>query len=520
MQTQNNLQEKTKEELINMVNSLVDCVDVYTSKLQQRDTFIKTLEQALALSKQRHYGRGSEKNLSGAIQGNLFDEVVIPTNTAEITTADETITVPGYQRKKPGRKPLPKDLPRVQQIHDLPEDQKTCHCGCQLSKIGQEKSEQLEIIPAKVRVIEHIKLKYACKACEETIKTASMPKQPIPKSIASPGLLAHVLVAKFKDHLPLYRQENIFQRMGVDIARNTLAHWVIKSSDVLLPLYQLLQSNIIDHDIAYADETRVQVLKEAGRAPESQSYMWCFLGGSADKRSIIYHYDPGRAHTVIEDILNNFSGYLHCDGFSAYDCYAVDHDVKLAGCWMHARRRFAQIVKMTKSEGLAHKAVAMIATLYRIEKYMKSQGYNTKQIYQHRKKQAKPLLDKFKQWLDTNQSTVLPKSPIGQAINYCLNQWDKLTRYLEDGRLEIDNGASERAIKPFVIGRKNWLFSHSVAGVKAAQVIYSLMQTCQAHNIEPYAYLRHVLTHLPNFSTQSEQQALLPFNIDKKLLLS
>lgn len=515
METRTDLQGKSNEELILMVNSLKEN---FAKKLQQRDAFIKVLEQALALAKQRHYGRGSEKNIDDTIQGNLFDESSLPDNTDEIIKTDEHIHVPAHLRKKPGRKPLPKDLPRVQHIHDLPADQKTCHCGCTLSPIGQETSEQLDIIPAQVRVIEHIKLKYACKACEETIKAASMPKQPIPKSIASPGLLAHVLVAKFNDHLPLYRQEAIFQRMGVDIARNTLAHWVIKSSEVLLPLVQLLQTNLIEYDIAYADETRVQVLKETGRAAESQSYMWCFLGGPPDKRSIIYHYDPGRAHTVIEAVLDKFSGYLHCDGFSAYDSYAIDHDVELVGCWMHARRRFAEIVKMTSSKGLAHEAVAMIANLYRIEKTMKTQDYNPNQIVQHRQKQAKPLLDKLKQWLDTNQPTVLPKSPIGQAINYCLNQWDKLTRYLEDGRLGIDNGLSERAIKPFVIGRKNWLFAQSVAGVKAAQSIYSIIQTCRAHKIEPYAYLRYVLTQLPNLSTQADYQTLLPFNIDKTLL--
>ena len=185
--------------------------------------------------------------------------------------------MPAHQRKKSGRKPLPKDLPRVQQVHDLAECDKTCACGVELTQIGTETTEQLDIIPAKVQVIEHVRLKYACKSCEETIITAAAPRLPIPKSIATPGTLAHVLVSKYKDHLPLYRQESIFQRMGVDVARNTLSNWVINAAEVLLPIYERLQQNIIDYDIAYADETRVQVLKEPGRAATAHSYMWTFM---------------------------------------------------------------------------------------------------------------------------------------------------------------------------------------------------------------------------------------------------
>ena len=517
MKTNTNLHIKSKEELMSVIGSLENDLVHAQQKIQQRDSFIQELQHALLLAKQRHFGRKSEKDLDGAIQHNLFNEAVEPTNLIEVEQADETITIPGHQRKKIGRKALPQNLPRVQIIHDLLEEEKVCPCGCQLTLIGEEKSEQLDIIPAKVQVLEHVKLKYACKACEETIKTAS-PKQPIPKSIASAGLLAHVLVSKFKDHLPLYRQESIFQRMGVDIARNTLAHWVIKSGELLLPLYKLLQDNIINYDIAYADETRVQVLNEPGRNPEAQSYMWCFIGGSPDKRSVIYHYDPGRAHTIVETVLDDFTGYLHCDGYGAYDTYASDHSVQLVGCWMHARRRFIEITKVTKTKGLAHQAVAMIAKLYHIERKIKTLNFNHEQIYHYRQQHAKPLLDTFKKWLDDHLTKVLPKSPIGEAIKYTLGQWHKLIRYLDDGRLEIDNGLSERTIKPFVIGRKNWLFSDSVAGVKAAEIIYSIIETCSLHKIEPYMYLRRVLAKLPSVNTESELQALLPFNIDKKSL--
>lgn len=513
------LQKKPRDELLQIISSLTQTVDAQQEKLRQRESFIKTLEEMLALEKQRRFGRKSEKNVEGIYQGSLFDEAIMPENPVEVEQAEETITVPEHTRKKRGRKPLPKDLPRIQQIYDLPEADKICACGCELTRIGEEKTEQLDYIPAKVQVIEHIKLKYACKHCHDTIKTSPMPKQPIPKSIASPGLLAHVLVSKYKDHLPLYRQEAIFQRLGIDIARHTLSLWMIRCGECLLPLYKLLQHQITTYDIAYADETRVQVLKEPERPPDTQSYMWCFIGGPPDKRSVIYQYDPGRAHTVIESVLEDFQGYLHCDGYVAYDTYASDHEVKLTGCWMHARRRFVEITKTTKKEGLAHQAVATIAKLYRIEKAMKAQHLRAEQIKAYRLKHAKPILDQFKAWLEKHLNTTLPQSPIGKSIAYCLNHWHKLICYLEDGRLDIDNGLTERAIKLFVIGRNNWMFSNSVAGVEAGKIIYSIIQTCQYHQVEPYAYLRYVLTHLPNMQTEQEIEAILPFNIDRKILL-
>jgi transposase len=331
--------------------------------------------------------------------------------------------------------------------------------------------------------------------------------------------LAHIAVSKFCDYLPLYRMEGILQRMGVDIARNTLSHWMIKISELLLPIYKLLQHNIITYDISFADETPVQVLKEPDRPPESKSYMWVFIGGTPEKHSIIYHYNVSRGHAVPLSILEDFKGWLHCDGHSAYDTYAkVNPAAILLGCWMHARRRFYDITKTIKTEGLAHKAVKRIAKLYRIEDEIKQKCTSPQAVYEYRQQHAKPLINEFKQWLDDNVHHVRPKSPLGDAFGYALNQWHKLTRYLDDGRLEMDNGESERKIKPFVMGRKAWLFCDSVAGAKAAEIIYSVIETAKHHKVEPYSYLRYVLTHLPNITTESELEALLPFNIDRTLL--
>jgi transposase len=502
------LQKKTKEELI----------EIFLSSCKDYEQTIESLRHQLNNALRHRFGVSSEKNTDSSAQGNLFDEAIEPDNQKEIEQAEEVITVPQHKRTKRGRKSLPKNLPRLPVVHDLDEEDKICSCGCTLQKIGEEITEQLDIVPAKVQVIENIKYKYACKQCGETIKTAKAPKQPIPGSIATAGTLSHVITSKFCDHLPLYRQEAIFQRMGVDIARNTLSNWVIKSAELLLPLYKLAQQNIIDHDIAYADETRVQVLKEPDRHAESQSYMWVFIGGHVSQKAVVFHYNASRAHTVIEDMLDDFSGFLHCDGFSGYDTYASDRNVELIACWMHCRRKFYDVAKGVKSGGLANKAVKLIAKLYKVEKNIKSLNLPLDKIAEYRIEHAKPILNKFRDFVTEHINKVLPKSPLGAALTYANNQWPKLIRYIDDGRLEIDNGLSERAIRPFAIGRKNYLFFNSISGVKAGEVLYSLIETCKVHKIEPYLYLHHVLEKIPAAHSMQELEQLMPYNIDRSLL--
>lgn len=496
---QSQLQEKSKDELLQII--------------AENEITIESLRHQLNNALRHRFGKKSEKDSGNGAQLSLLDEAAVPENVVEIIEADETISVPAHQRKKPGRKPLPKDLPRVQKYYDLEESEKVCSCGCLLSKIGEEKTEQLDIIPAKIQVIENIKLKYACKSCEGNLKTGKAPIQPIPKSIASAGLLAHIIVSKYKDHLPLYRQENMFNRLGIDIPRNTLAHWMIKSAQLLEPLYKLGQYSITKGDIAYADETRLQVLKEKDRPPDAHSFMWIFIGGEPNKRFVLYHYNPSRAHTVIRDILEDFKGWLHADGFSAYDTFACNRDVKLVGCWMHCRRKFYEITKTIKSEGFAHQAIRMIAKLYKIEDEIKTQRLEIPQIFSMRQEKSKPILKEFRKFIDEGLHKILPKSPLGQAFSYAHNQWEKLIRYIDDGRLEIDNGLSERTIKQFVIGRKNWMFCDSIEGAKAAEVLFSLIETCVIHGVEPYTYLRHVLSIIPNTKTESELELLMPYNI-------
>lgn len=510
MKTYENYNNKTKEELLKLIAE-------QNTHIIQLAKQVQILEEYVQAHKHRQFANKSEKLSREQIS--LFDEAQLPKQPEKITAAEEEIQVASYSRvKSSGRKPLPKDLPRVQRIYDLEDTEKSCPCGCTLTHISDEKSEQLEIIPAKVYVIEHIKKKYACKACEETIKTAKMPPLPIPRSIAASGLLSHVLTSKFQDHLPLFRQEQILKRIGVDLPRSTLCLWVIKCAALLKPLMKLIYDYIINYDIAYADETTLQVIKETSKGISSKKYMWLFSGGPPDKFSFYYEYHPSRSHEVAKNFFEDYKGYVHCDGYGAYDTLAANNkDITLVGCLYHARRKFVEVIKIMKSkDGVAVDIINYIAKLAKIEEDIKEKAPQEK--YQIRLDRAKPLLDALQDYLIINQPNIPPKSLLGKAVSYTLNQWPKLLTYLQDGRLDNNNNRSERAIKPFVIGRKGWLFANSVEGAHAAATIFSLVETCKYHGVEPYDYFRYVLNAIPRCKTLADLEALLPFNIDKKIL--
>ena len=484
-------------------------------KRQLRDK-ITTLEEQLNLLLHKRYGPSSEQ--APADQLRLFNEAEAAVAESSSAAEDETSTVAEHERKKPGRKPLPESLPRIRVEHDLPETEKLCSCGCQLTRIGESISEQLDIIPAQVRVIQHVRPKYACKGCEETIRTARLPAQPIPKSNASPGLLAHIAVAKYQDALPLYRQEKILQRIGMDIPRATLANWMIKLGGLIQPLINLLQDKLLAYDIIGMDETTLQVLKEPGREATSKSYLWVQRGGPPDQPVVLFHYDPSRSQSVADHLLSGYQGFLQVDGYSAYDAIdAKRADITLVGCWAHARRKFDEAVKAQGEKGKAGKAMmglSYIRKLYPIEKALKLKKASAQNRYQTRLEQARPVLDDLHSWLEKSLSEVPPHTATGKALVYLHNQWEKLIRYLDDGRLSIDNNATEQAIKPFVIGRKNWLFADTVKGAEASANLYSLIETAKANGLEPYHYLRYVFTELPKADSLEQVEALLPGNIN------
>lgn len=488
--------------------------------LKHQESTIELLCHQLYLFKHVRFGRKTEKGDVAAQLEMQFDEAipVVVGKTNESSSEDtETIT---YTRNKKGkgRKALPKSLPYIEQVHDLTEAEKQCACGCTMTHIGDVVSEQLDVVPQMTFRVVHIRKKYACKGCEENIKSAKLPKQPIPQSIASPGMLAAVINSKFHYHMPLYRQEAMFAQAGVPITRGTLSDWVIKAADLLAPLIPLMEADIHDYDIAFVDETRVQVLKEKGRAATQQSFMWLFIGGSPEKRAFVYQYHPTRSHQIPLLFFQDFKGYVHADCYDAYVKMDKLPHIQHVACLAHARRYFVDATKVSKKKGLAHQVIELMAKLYHLESQLKEQQANSDFIYEQRQKIATPLFAEIKALVENNLPKVLPKSPLGQAAHYLLNHWHALMRYLDDGRLEIDNNRSERAIKPFVIGRKNWLFHGNDIGAKAGGILFSLIETCKHHHIDPFSWLKYVLTHIRDAHTIEQLEPLLPYNINPKLL--
>jgi hypothetical protein len=290
---------------------------------------------------------------------------------------------------------------------------------------------------------------------------------------------------------------------------------MIKAGALIQPLINLLQDRLLSADILQMDETPVQVLKEPGKTAQSKSYLWVQRGGPPQKPIVLYHYDPGRGAEVAKRLLEGFSGYLQTDGYAGYHAAVAVHGLTPVGCMAHARRKFMEAVKAqgrNKKRGKAHRGLTLIQKLYRIEK--RARQLSPEDRYQQRQQQAKPLLDEIRAWLDQVLPQVPPTSATGKALHYLHNEWSKLVRYLDDGRLEIDNNAAENAIRPFVLGRKNWLFSDSVHGVKASANLYSLIETAKANRLEPYAYLRYLFTELPKAHSVEQIEALLPENVD------
>jgi len=487
--------------------------------LKSKDNIIKFLEERITQKLIEKYGRRSEK--FDPNQYGLFDEPLEIEDEKAKAELPETITVPAYERKKNcGRKPLPKHLPREIIKHDLTEAEKVCACGTDLHCIGHDKAEQLEYIPARYKVLQHITYKYACRSCDEGVKAAKRSKPLIPKSIITPGLASYVIVAKFCDHLPLYRQEKIFKRQQITIARGTLGDWIVKLSVLCAPLLTALKTSIMSGGYVQADETPVQILKLPDKDKPSKAYMWVARGGPPEKIAILYEFHPSRSGECARKLLTGFKGKLQTDAYQGYNQFQTDKDIELYGCIAHARRKFMDIVKATKQEGLASEAVNIISKLYRVETHARDEKLSNGLRYALRQEKSKPILEHLKSWLLRNKQNVPPESSIGKAIAYSLNHWGTLAKYIDDGEVEIDNNLIENAIRPFALGRKNWLFVGNEQGAKASALFYSLVETCRAHEIEPYAYLKYLFSQLHNIDKDKPEaiKQLLPHYIDRELL--
>ncbi|EKD73210.1 MAG: hypothetical protein ACD_45C00403G0002 [uncultured bacterium] len=472
-----------------------------------KERYIRLLEE-FKLEKSRHYGTSSEKNI---YQSDLFDESGVEVECELKDQLDDTIDVDGYQRKKhPIRRPIPKDMPREVIIHDIAEHEKTCGCGAQLVRIGEVISEQIKYIPAKLSVVQHVRPKYVCKPCQENVKIAPMPSLLLPKSIATPELVAYTIIAKYCDHIPLYRQQNIWDRLGIDMPRSSLCGWILKVSELCEPLVKLLRENIIAYDYAQADETTVQVLDEIGRSNKTKSYIWCYRGGGIYP-SIVYEYQETRGGYHAEEFLSGFKGFLQSDAYSGYNFANKDNDIVRVGCMAHARRKFADIIKISKTtNGLANEAVKFFKALYKIEKEVRDGNLSSQDRFDLRVEKSTPILKSFKIWLDNHLTKTPVQSKIGEAIRYTQSNWELLNNYLKDGRIEIDNNLLENAIRPFALGRKNWMFMGSPSGARAGATFYTLIETCKANGIEPYLYLCSMLHRIRECLTENDYRKLLP----------
>jgi transposase len=479
------------------------------------------LLEEISLLRAQLYGRKSEKFKpeDGPQPLPLFD---MPEPTDGVDEPEEETHIPAHDRKKRGRKALPDNLPRVERFHDIDATDKICGCGCELSRIGEEVSEQLDVIPARVQVIRHIRPKYACKNCEgveddgPTIKIAPVPPQIIPKSIASPGLLSHILTAKFVDHTPFYHQEKQLVRLGVKVSRTSMCKWAMQAASACQPLLNLLQDEVLSAYFINIDETPLQVLQEPGRSPTTKSYMWVFRRGDPDRTVLLFQYQATRSGDVVRTFLRDFQGYVQTDGYAGYNFLDDEKNIRHIGCWAHTRRGFMDVIKAqgkNRKSGAADEAMKYIKKLYALERHARKSGFSIEEIYHMRQTEAKPILDNFKKWLSKKSLQTPPKGLLGKAVSYALNQWHRLTGYLEDGNLTPDNNMAENSIRPFVVGRKNWLFSGTPEGAEASALLYSLIETAKANRLEPYAYLRYIFEKLPTASSLADYEALLPWNI-------
>jgi transposase len=501
---------------------------------------IDNLQHQLQCLLRRLFGRSAEK--VDPKQLLLFNDLLqqlAPETPAAEPVAPEAPATPKSANGH-GRRRLPANLERRQVLHDLPEEEKPCPCcGKMRHVIGRETSEQLDYVPAKVTVIEHVRLKYACPACEAQaapdgpqIATAEKPLAPIEKGLAAPGLLAYVIVSKYGDHLPLHRLETILQRHGIEIARSTMCDWAAQCADVLRPLYDLMIENVLQSKVIHTDDTPVDVLDRKLNQTRTGRF-WDYLGDSEHPHTV-FAYTPSRSRDGPMQFLKDWGKdervYLQADAFGGYDGIyrgEAGGQVTEVACWAHARRKFydARHSDATAST----QALAYIRLLYDVETQAKESAQNSgvdpeteaqqfreklvAERYRLRQESAVSRLRQFEEWLESRQAqgggTALPKSPMGQAITYALNQWDALSVYTTDGRLAIDNNAAENALRRVAVGRKNWLFCGSDNGGHTAAVLFSLIATCQRHRVEPFAYLRDVLEYIAA-TPLSQLDQLLP----------
>ncbi len=493
------------------MNAAAPAEEISTLKaaLAEREARIQWLESEMAKLKQMLFGPRSERLQTLGEDGQLPLWGEIPEDAPVASPVEFKTVVKSPAKGKPKRAALPGHLPRESVVLPLSAEARACpECGGERPVIGYEASERLDYVPATLKVVETRREKCACPNCQGRLATAPAPAQVIEQGIPLPGLLAHVLAAKFAYHLPLYRIEQIFAHQGVPIARATLCDWVLGCGAALKPLAERMLALLKQQAVIFSDDTTVQV-QSPGKTRETR--FWVYTGHSPP--IVVYDHTETRAGKHPKARLEGYRGYLQADAYSGYDQVFADGKIREVACWAHARRKFFEIAKQAESGKRisAHDALDFIGRLYAVEHEAKDAGLDADGIRRLRQEKARPVLGQFKDWLEERLRELAPKTPTAKAIGYALKNWQALERYTDDGRLEIDNNRAERAIRPLAIGRKNWIFLGSPRGGEAAATVFSLVQTCKELGIDPEAYLKDVLTRLPA-TKQKDIDGLLPHN--------
>ena len=475
------------------------------------------LEQ-LKLSKKKLFGRSSEQ-----AEQLVMDQLSLTMNEAEAyifgmnSAGKAPVTVKAYERKRQSGNVLdvvPEGTPAEVVEHRLPENERICSaCGSEMVEIGKEVRRSLMMKPAEFWVREDVYYTYACKNCEQETGEANIvkaAKEPalLPGSFASAEAVAHIMTQKFVMYSPLYRLQQEFERQGLKLSRQTMANWLLNTSEKWLrPVYDTLREQLRKESVLHADETTLQVLKEPGRSSASKSYMWLYrTSGCAEQAIVLHEYQSTRKAEHAENFLKGFSGWLHADGYQGY--HKLPENIRVVGCWAHARRKFDEALQTLPKEdrkgSLAATGECYCTRLFQLEESFAE--LTPEERYAKRLEQEKPVLDALLAWANETISKTAPKSALGKALYYLLEQWPYLVRYLEDGRLELSNNRAERSIKPFVMGRKNWLFSNTPKGADASAIIYSIMETAKESGLKPFEYFQHLLEELPQIDRTDKEK--------------
>ncbi len=483
------------------------------ARIAELEVLVKFYEEQFRLSKHRQFGSSSEK-IAHSDQLGLFDEVE---NAADLQKPEPKLEDIAYTRRKRigKRKDDLSVLPVETVEYKLPEEERSCSkCGETLHEMGHDTRRELVVIPAQVKVVEHKRAVYSCRNCEKhgehvPFVKAAMPEPLLSGSLASPSAVAHIMTQKYVMHAPLYRQEQDWKRQGVSLSRQTMANWIIRcSNDWFVPVYERMKALLLMQDVLHADETTVQILREPNKPAVSNSYMWLYRTSADTKQQIVvFEYQPSRSSAHPKQFLKDFKGFLHTDGYAAYHTLP---EMTVVGCWVHMRRKFEEALKAIPSAereaSSANDAMRHIGLLFHLEDQWKNRAPEERQELRIQK--SKPQAEAFFEWLQT--LCVLPKTAMGKAVNYALEQRKWLMNVYLDGRTEISNNRAENAIRPFALGRKNWLFCNSVKGATSSSVVYSIIETAKENGLLPFEYLKFLLETVPSTSV-GELDTLLPW---------